>query len=302
MAMIEDIFLTYANEPSRNNPKFFQSVFSAVRNNISIDLTGVDDVLKCISELSVCDDVSGFLSCVAHWGSINQHSDSFRDPLYHATMATAGRRFDHYNDLDQLERGIKKKKDRWLVDYEKKLRFNCGYREVAEASGRVERCENAFTMKCYECFQFGFVDMLIPITEGKEFDDIEDFIGSVSFASELDVVRTDKVIIQKQEGPFRNALIGKTSYAVGYLEFERGSLGNDSQAFNSFVFTLSTLSLSRFLLKNDRRKLKFCSYCNKFFIAKDIKRKHCCYSSECQKQLERDNKRKQRGTDPVKYA
>ncbi|MBW1774443.1 MAG: hypothetical protein JRJ82_16365 [Deltaproteobacteria bacterium] len=60
-------------------------------------------------------------------------------------------------------------------------------------------------------------------------------------------------------------------------------------------------SLSKFLLKNDRRKLKKCPYCDKFFIAKDIKRKRC-YSDDCRKTYEREKKRKQREEDPVTYS
>ena len=55
-----------------------------------------------------------------------------------------------------------------------------------------------------------------------------------------------------------------------------------------------------FLRNIDRRKLKECPYCQKFFIAKDTKRQRC-YSDECKKEYERLRKQKQRGDDPVKY-
>lgn len=59
--------------------------------------------------------------------------------------------------------------------------------------------------------------------------------------------------------------------------------------------------LVNFLKSNDRRKIKKCPYCDKFFIAKDIKRKRC-YSDDCRKEYERNKKRKQREDEPGIYC
>ena len=67
--------------------------------------------------------------------------------------------------------------------------------------------------------------------------------------------------------------------------------------FNS---TILAYNLAEFLIHNDRRKLKQCPYCEKFYIAKDMKRQRC-YSKKCQREYERQKKQKQREDDPVKY-
>ncbi len=61
-----------------------------------------------------------------------------------------------------------------------------------------------------------------------------------------------------------------------------------------------TISSCELLLNGGRHHIKECPYCEKFFIAKDTKRQRC-YSRECEKDYQRDRKRKQREKDPVKY-
>ena len=312
--MIEDIFLAYANEPSRNNPNYFQTFFSTVKDNISIDLSGVDEVVQHISDIALFNNANDILDYLSKNGSINHYHEDFRGALYHAMRATADERIDHYRDVEEFEQ-IKRKPDRdkldrkkarhlrFMIDYEKERHFRCDYRALAIKHGWEDLCENAFFRKCYECFQFGFRDMLLEITKTTEFTEIEDLEGALFHAAEIGIVRTDPGIVYAEDGPFpREKLEGKQSYAMGYLQYVNGDIGNSSAAFNEFAYGLATLSLSNFLYRNDRRKLKLCPYCSKFFIARDIKRKHSCYSKECQKQWETDKKRKQRETDPVKYV
>jgi hypothetical protein len=54
--------------------------------------------------------------------------------------------------------------------------------------------------------------------------------------------------------------------------------------------------------EHNRKYIKNCPYCEKFFPAKDIRRKSRCYSGKCEKAYQRDKKRKQRENDPVKYV
>jgi len=62
-----------------------------------------------------------------------------------------------------------------------------------------------------------------------------------------------------------------------------------------------TYFLIEFILNYDRRKLKCCPYCDKFFIAKSINRKTRCYKPDCEKAYQRYKKRKQREKEPDIY-
>ena len=52
---------------------------------------------------------------------------------------------------------------------------------------------------------------------------------------------------------------------------------------------------------NGIKSIKKCPFCDKFFIAKDIKRKTRCYSKDCDRAYQRKKKKKQREEDPVTY-
>lgn len=68
------------------------------------------------------------------------------------------------------------------------------------------------------------------------------------------------------------------------------------------LYNLACHSLMYFLkLSDNRKKLKRCPYCKKFFIAKDAKRK-ICYSINCGRESKRLQKQKQRRDNPVKYT
>ena len=68
-----------------------------------------------------------------------------------------------------------------------------------------------------------------------------------------------------------------------------------------FNCTILAYNLAEFLIHNDRRKIKQCPHCEKFYIAKDIKRERC-YSDECRKEYERQKKQKQRNDAPEIYC
>jgi len=50
------------------------------------------------------------------------------------------------------------------------------------------------------------------------------------------------------------------------------------------------------------KRIKKCPYCDLFFLAKDIKRKNHCYSTDCERKYQREKKQEQRDSDPVKYV
>jgi hypothetical protein len=55
-----------------------------------------------------------------------------------------------------------------------------------------------------------------------------------------------------------------------------------------------------FLPKKNFNRIRFCSLCSNFFIARDMKRRRC-YSEDCNKNYKRLQKQEQREKDPAKY-
>lgn len=63
-----------------------------------------------------------------------------------------------------------------------------------------------------------------------------------------------------------------------------------------------TFCLQRFSLcdKNYRQRIRQCPICGHFFLAKNARRERC-YGPECEKAYRREQKRRQREKDPVRY-
>jgi hypothetical protein len=329
--MIEDIFLAYANNLLKNNPQNFYAILDQVEKNeniISIDKSEFKKIIEYIIELSKFTNSQDFLSNVEKRGGINHYDDRFDNDLYHAVLAIAGEREDYYTKVNIWKEHSSRKDFKYLVEYSKQSSFQCDLRKTVKAYTGQDFCEEQFVQKCYECHQLSFRYCLLQIVSGKEYLDIDIFHKDVmNWSEEISASKTHLLIEEcypkseedrekplhqlieeinskniKSEGkPFRQSLGSvKTIFPIFY-EFSNSPLGNSYHVLNNLIFAIASYSLTEFLVANDRRKLKYCPYCERFFIAKDIKRKHSCYSNDCIRKWERDKKKDQRDKEPVKY-
>jgi len=331
-AMIEDIFLAYANNLLKKNPQNFYTILTQVEKNeniISIDKSEFNKIFEYIIELSEFTDSQAFLSHIEKHGSINHYDDRFDNDLFHAVITIAGERETFYgNQKIWKEHKYSKTLIRELTENKTRHWFNCDLRKTVKAYTGQDFCEEQFVQKCYECHQLSFRHCLLQIVRGKEYLDIDIFHKDVmNWSEEISASKTHLLIeecypkseedrekpldqlieeinsinIENEGKAFRQSLGSvKTIFPIFY-EFSNGPLGNSYHVLNNFIFAIASYSLTEFLVANDRRKLKFCPYCERFFIAKDIKRKHSCYSNDCIRKWERDKKKDQRDKEPVKY-
>ena len=181
--------------------------------------------------------------------------------------------------------------------------------------------------KCYECHQLNYINFLTEITGGKEYEDMRLERFSISDIDSLNELNS-KLNLELKLGEEINIINGNNfndMYLMSAYEnirilteitgdgklrksevvtfrnlVHRVSIYQDKVRFNHFVKSIVGYSIWQFLSNNDRRKLKQCPYCEKFYIAKDIKRQRC-YSKKCQREYERQKKQKQREDDPEKY-
>jgi hypothetical protein len=104
----------------------------------------------------------------------------------------------------------------------------------------------------------------------------------------------DRLPFHKQAFIVKNGeLIPILKYA---LEDER--LETRPDWFRRINFELIKYLIDR---NEDKRKLKKCPICNKYFIANNIRRKKC-ESEECSREYRRQQKAKQRESDPERYV
>jgi hypothetical protein len=184
-------------------------------------------------------------------------------------------------------------------------------------------------LKCHECRQLFFRHMLMEFVSGKEFLEVDlKNLDNYPYATLLDKEWVDEnfpeeksVVVIDTASPesFHHYVSAaydcveiygvSTKRHVQKVEsFSLTNLFDDQRSiyplytrFNDFLISVVSYSLVEFLRKNNDKKLKFCPYCNNFFIAKSINRKTRCYEPDCEKAYQRDKKRKQRDKDPVRY-
>jgi len=183
-----------------------------------------------------------------------------------------------------------------------------------------------YKAKCHECYQLCFRSMLLDFVSNDGFHRRTVYKEGDSIGL-IDETWLDENLPEANSIEFPNTHYRKSfdwylykaydcveiradrnnNSIVKYEFFSMKNLFNDklsiypvSTRFNDYLISVVSYSLVEFLRKNDHRKIKLCPFCNSFFIAEDIRRERC-YSKKCERAYQRERKRKQRDSDPVKY-
>jgi hypothetical protein len=90
----------------------------------------------------------------------------------------------------------------------------------------------------------------------------------------------------------KSSLLNERSFL---LDLEIGSQGT------TLLYALAYCLIEFLKVPTNRSHVRQCPVCNKFFLAKNLKRTRC-YSSSCEKAYQRERKQRQREGDPVKYV
>jgi hypothetical protein len=151
--------------------------------------------------------------------------------------------------------------------------------------------------KCFECDQLAFVGMLDKLIEGRELDELPEFRFYLQARNRAAVNIIDFDI--SKDDRFQKSLRRYVSFNT-LQHFGKDDFDHVQYAFSSFLMIFVGYSLSEFLLNKDRRRLKKCPHCDRYFIANNIRRKKC-YSDDCNRIYQRLKKRKQREDEPDIY-
>jgi hypothetical protein len=256
--MIEDMFITYANNSLREDPENFYKIFGAVKQNIEVDLNGVDEAIDLICKLSKNNDFETILLLIKE---IKKKDGPFPSDKNYAYQAVTGGREYFY-----LESQIHKD-DPEYIKLCKENDFKCECREMNKMLLGEDLCEELFVLKCYECHQLKFIDSLSEIASGKEYSKIKD-INDILDLSSIFSTKTMYRKIEKidKQAPFREKLQVDDLFTLGYHDYIWGSHGNSFHAFNEYMNSIAYFSVTEFLLQNDRKKIKVCQKCNNCFV------------------------------------
>ena len=135
-------------------------------------------------------------------------------------------------------------------------------------------------LKCHECDQLFYARILDSIIQGKEYSEIAGFDMLLSDASQCVIWNTDinKNISNK---PFNENLIEVFGFTLHGL-IECPDRSDHEGRLSEFVNGLVGYSLTNFLLKNDRRKIKKCQKCDIYYLSKTTRQSIYC-SDKCRR-------------------
>lgn len=167
----------------------------------------------------------------------------------------------------------------------------CGWRREQFSS---ESFEGSKRLKCYECDQLHFIQILSQISEGREYDTIPFFNLFLSIQNETTILRREYFCVESQrnrpeafevaleeneivEFPIRTDM-GESNPDNFVVGFSQGMA-----PFRRVLLSAATYSLASFLGHNDRRKLKKCQQCGDFFIARTIRANQKYCSERCKR-------------------
>ena len=277
--MVGDIFLIYVNCSLKENPEKLYEVFEHFKS-LGIDMCNIEKKVGRIIDhfiaFAKCDDLKSASLLMKE--RINRSASEFmHGEIRMAFEAVFGYR-DNYCEA------------------------KCQYKHERIALLSNKLFSGPERLKCHECYQLFFKSLLLGLVQGKEYSEIGSSFESLSILLLNSHLDFNTSVINKRETSPRSPFKEKLEVSMFYVPRVFDVVDNEyRECLNRFVLgTLVSFSLSEFLLHNDRRKLKKCPYCEKFFIAKSIKRERC-YSDNCRKEYERSKKRKQRETDLAKY-
>lgn len=196
---------------------------------------------------------------------------------------------DAYNMLADYYIETERQKRNHLSPWTNYLKFLADYKfqPPAQLEKLLEESESWFEryddgLNSIEHDQREFQKVLDEISRGQEYDKITELKQLFNFAGLLDRISIDIQPLAIRE--------------------KRDWQGDILFSMPAFLKSLSSLDLRKYLLEDKNfQRLKKCPICQKYFIAKDKKRK-ICYESECSKVYHKKDMQIRRDKNPAKYC
>ena len=318
--MQEPLFITYANNSLVENPHNFYKIIKRIDNEMRGDqdtftrnepdgirmiipeepqmLAG--PILKEIVDLIIyLGDDLGYADAILRnkkaWLK-QRRFDSSPDYINHKVAFNASFGYDDFYCIDRYHDDGIEQPEGWYVSrcasHAPNMKHLVDFK-LYEGYDRI---------KCYACEQLFFIEILKQIINGVEYDEIPEFSPFLETTLKW---TTQKVVFTKNQAktkPFKKG-ISKQFKWINPLNdvFTEWKKGPDEEhpykhVFNEFLRTFIAYSLENFLTTNDRRKIKKCHRCDKFFTQNKLytNQKYCSICSSISKMSKERRKEYQR--------
>jgi hypothetical protein len=240
------VFLDYANLSFRDDIENLSRLFTLIKNTYPIGFKPghFDAIFKRIENLVKYNDPS----VVDKFRDLMKEKGKADDPFIRIPFDTAVEAVYGYRN------GYCENK--------------CFWREQRRKIIDSALFESANHIKCFECNQLAFVETLKDIVTGKGYDNVKGF---------HDILAQKKILQQETVITKNNNNLFLKEVFVWRPDMPTGFSGKCSKsAFHDSIRCFVANSLLSFLMNDDRRKLKTCQECKKFYCVKTLhKSKYC---------------------------
>jgi hypothetical protein len=260
--MLENLFLLYSNFSLADNPQNLTKIFKGINFNIFGPYKNI--LNKAIENITIFSECNSPKSARKKLSKLK--SSWLNSEQYNAKEADEVKMF--FNSAFEAVYG-------YLDDYCEDL---CHWRKVREKVIGRKKLKGPNRLKCHECDQLFYINILDEITHGKEYSQIIGF-NDLLLDSNLCVNQTTEIITNKSKKPFKEDLQKSIQlWPHGFIE--NVDSWDDKGRFCEFIYGIVGYSLSEFLLDNDRRKIKLCQECKQFYVSKTTRPSKYC-SDKC---------------------
>lgn len=268
---MKDIFLTYANASLRNNPKNLSMIFEVIDQHLSFNYSsifpGAPEILSpivggspitSINPSILVGEVIYYIIYFANHPDMRWAEGAF-ESLSKSTSITLPRR----GTLEIAFEAAYAFRDGYCMEEEEEFPewYHSSCLTIPERKELIQRDdlfwiqeEHPNRIKCYECDQLYFRNVLKLVVDGNAFKEIPGFGAFMN-----------RGILLPVDGIFRPGPDPEFPYRHVFNEFLRGIIA---------------YSLNSFLDNNDRRLLRLCKTCNVFYLNKTIRKSYFC-SDRC---------------------
>ncbi|EFK10206.1 conserved hypothetical protein [delta proteobacterium NaphS2] len=286
------LFTVYANAQLRDNVEDFHHLIDFLRENGDFRLEHDDDCVDGYGvaiEMTVSDTFEQFVKLIAYFGPDVDQACAKRGEC--RTITSLRDQFEAAFEKGQHSltyRDLALSDGRIFIQRDKEAAFEAAYGYLdgycwapdEDAPGwYTHPCagaqpilsntdiDNSFfdgpdRLKCYECYQLGFIEILNQIVAGVAFDEIPDLFKLIDLAMDWNVRHTTT----DERGRLSFDQFWKDLYQVGGFKSGPDPEYPLKHTVNLFIMSLIADSLGGFLLNHDRKTLHKCRVCGKFFI------------------------------------
>ena len=253
---IENVFLTYTKHPLRDNPENIYEIIKKIEEYFSFD--GNEELRKFV-----------YLMAHLYVKSVKENDPKLCERYYQETIKAKPKMLGNILFVSIMSLGHDFFKYYHVPGSDKKCPPYC--LTLRERLLDANLFSEPNRLNCVECDQLFFNHIVNQIVKGQEFDHI---LGLVS------LINTARKVVEKN---FGFAKVGKGKPFKTELKEYHGWNPGITHSFTPFLNGSISHCLADFLLHTDRRKLKRCSQCDEFYVAKTVRANQKYCSPKCKR-------------------